>query len=75
VLERMAANDPATRGLLVKTAEGASINPVVKVARRAAADMLRLASEFGMTPSARARIRAGIPPSFTSEFDGLLGRH
>jgi P27 family predicted phage terminase small subunit len=40
---------PATRGLLID----GRINPLVKIARNAAADMLRLAGEFGMTPSAR----------------------
>jgi phage terminase small subunit len=32
----------------------------VQVARHAAADMVRLAGHFGMTPAARSRLAAGI---------------
>lgn len=49
----------AARGseLVVWTGNGNLIqNPLVGVSRRAAADMLRFAAEFGMTPSARSRI-------------------
>jgi P27 family predicted phage terminase small subunit len=49
-------------------------NPLMAVARTAAADMLRYASEFGLTPAARARIAAG-PYGETrqaSKFDGLV---
>lgn len=49
----------AQRGseLVVWTGNGNLIqNPLVGVSRRAAADMLRFAAEFGMTPSARSRI-------------------
>jgi P27 family predicted phage terminase small subunit len=74
-LREMAARDPVTSGLLVKTASGdAAQNPLVGIARRAAADMVRYASEFGMSPAARARISAGVgfePPP--GKFDGLLG--
>lgn len=49
----------ANRGseLLSHTGNGNLIqNPLVGISRRAAADMLRFAAEFGMTPSARSRI-------------------
>lgn len=49
----------ADRGseLVVWTGNGNLIqNPLVGISRRAAADMLRFAAEFGMTPSARSRI-------------------
>src|SRR5690606_29056981 len=49
----------ALRGseLVVWTGNGNLIqNPLVGISRRAAADMLRFAAEFGMTPSARSRI-------------------
>lgn len=49
----------AARGseLVVWTGNGNLIqNPLVGISRRAAADMLRFAAEFGMTPSARSRI-------------------
>jgi phage terminase small subunit len=60
---------------LIKTSSGdAAQNPLIGIARRAAADMVRYAGEFGMSPAARARISAGIgyePPE--GKFDGLLG--
>jgi P27 family predicted phage terminase small subunit len=75
VIARMAINDRATGGLLIKTSSGdAAQNPLIGIARRAAADMVRYAGEFGMSPAARARISAGIgyePPE--GKFDGLLG--
>jgi phage terminase small subunit len=71
----MAAKDPVTSGLLIKSqGNGDAIqNPLLGIARRAANDMVRYAGEFGMSPAARARIRAGVwhePPP--SKFDGLL---
>jgi phage terminase small subunit len=48
-------------------------NPLVLIAKQAASDMVRYASEFGMTAAARARIAAGVYNSPTaSKFDGLL---
>ena len=44
-------------GLIIKTQSGNMIqNPLVGVANKAMADMVRYAAEFGMTPSARTRI-------------------
>lgn len=58
-LARMAAKDPVTQGLLIQTKQGNAIqNPLVGAANKAAADMVRYAAEFGMTPSARSRISA-----------------
>lgn len=55
----MAARDAVTRGLLIKTTNGNAIqNPLVGTANKAMADMVRYAAEFGMTPSARARLKA-----------------
>jgi P27 family predicted phage terminase small subunit len=46
-------------GLIIKTVSGNMIqNPLVGVANKAMSDMMRYASEFGMTPSARTRISA-----------------
>lgn len=46
-------------GLIIKTTSGNMIqNPMVGVANKAMADMMRYAVEFGMTPSARTRIEA-----------------
>lgn len=62
-LARMAAADPVTNGLLIKTTNGNAIqNPLIGTARRAWADYVRYANEFGMTPSARSRVNAN-PPS------------
>lgn len=58
-LNLMAKTDQVTKGLLIKTSNGNAIqNPLVGIANKAAADMVRYAAEFGMTPSARARIHA-----------------
>ena len=56
--------DPRFRGLVIRTAPkgegkggGNTIqNPLVGIANKAMADMMRYAIEFGLTPSARARI-------------------
>jgi P27 family predicted phage terminase small subunit len=51
----------AQGGLLVENDKGElRRNPLVQVARHAAADMVRLAGHFGMTPAARSRLAAGI---------------
>jgi len=64
-IAEMAKKDPLTGGLLIKTTNGNAIqNPLVGVANKAMADMVRYAVEFGMTPSARSRIetdKASIP--------------
>lgn len=45
------------RGLMMQTKNGNWIqSPMVGTANKAAADMVRYAAEFGMTPSARARL-------------------
>ena len=68
---------PDTSGLLVKRADGnPAPNPLIGIARKAAADMVRYAAEFGMSPAARARISAGVgyePPPGGNKFDGLIG--
>jgi P27 family predicted phage terminase small subunit len=71
-LDRVAALDPAMHGLLGKGGEGqARVNPLVRIASEAAADMIRVAAEFGFSPAARSRVAAG-PLSGPSKFDGLL---
>ena len=63
---KMAERDLLTSGLMIKTTNGNAIqNPLVGTANKAMLDMLRIASEFGMTPAARARIEAG--PNGTDE--------
>ena len=59
-IQKMAEKDPLTGGLMIKTTNGNAVqNPLVGTANKAAADMVRYAAEFGMTPSARSRIEAG----------------
>lgn len=61
-IAEMAKRDQLTGGLMIKTTNGNAIqNPLVGTANKAAADMLRFAAEFGMTPSARSRIAAEPP--------------
>jgi P27 family predicted phage terminase small subunit len=58
-LSLMSARDNITRGLMIKTTNGNAVqNPLVGTANKAMADMVRYAAEFGMTPSARSRIKA-----------------
>jgi P27 family predicted phage terminase small subunit len=60
-LAEMAKRDLITAGLLIKTTNGNAIqNPLVGTANKAMSDMVRYATEFGMTPSARSRVRANF---------------
>lgn len=71
-IARMAEKDALTSGLMIKTTNGNAIqNPLVGTANKAAADMVRYAAEFGLTPAARARLAVGPTPE-RSKFDGLL---
>jgi phage terminase small subunit len=45
---------------------------LIKIIRDAAADMVRYAGEFGLSPVARARITQGFHRQEPSKFDGLL---
>jgi P27 family predicted phage terminase small subunit len=62
------------RGLMVQTRGGPfRINPLIALAERAAAQMVKYAAEFGLTPASRSRITAGIGESRKpTKFDGLL---
>lgn len=61
-LARQAALDPSTEALMVRTKKGNVIqNPLVGTANKAMAAMVQYAAEFGMTPSARSRIKAESP--------------
>lgn len=58
-INRMAAKDELNAALMIKTSNGNAIqNPLVGIANKAKADMVRYAAEFGMTPSARSRVDA-----------------
>jgi P27 family predicted phage terminase small subunit len=74
-LNEMAKRDPVTSGLIIRSSntKAPMQNPLVLIAKQAASDMVRYASEFGMTAAARARIAAGVynSPS-ASKFGDLL---
>jgi P27 family predicted phage terminase small subunit len=75
-LNGMAERDTTTGGLLVKRiSDGNAVrNPLLAIAANAASDMVRYASEFGLTPLARGRIASGgYEPPGSGKFDGLLG--
>lgn len=56
VLDEIAERDPAA-ALMVRTSNGTPIhNPFLSIAQKAAAEMLKFAAEFGMTPAARVRL-------------------
>jgi P27 family predicted phage terminase small subunit len=71
-LKKMAANDLVFHGLLVKRESAVVQNPLVYIARKAAAEMVRYAAEFGFTPAARSRIAAGVDNQEPRRFAGLL---
>ena len=72
-LAQMAAGDPSFNGLMITGSTGSHLaNPLVKIARNAAADMLRFAVEFGMTPRARSYLDAAGRLSGPGKFDGLI---
>ena len=49
-------------------------NPFVSISHRAQTQMLRLLTEFGLTPSARSRIRAIEPPG-DDDFEKFLAEN
>jgi P27 family predicted phage terminase small subunit len=66
-IAQMAERDQLTHGLMIKTTNGNAIqNPLVGMANRAMADMVRYATEFGMTPSSRSRIGGNTDPNQTT---------
>ena len=74
-LAKMSERDPATSGLLIRSAAGdPRINPLLRVAHEAADSMLKFASELGCTAIARARLaNSGFGPSGGGgKFAGLL---
>jgi P27 family predicted phage terminase small subunit len=76
LIDKCAADNPATRGLLVDGSVADKVqNPMLIVARKAAEAMITVAGEFGLSPRARARLAAaGLPPSGggSSKFGNLL---
>ena len=71
VLAQMAAGDACFNGLTGSSGSQPT-NPLVKIARNAAADMLHFAGEFGLTPRARTHLTAAGRVTEPGKFDGLL---
>ena len=62
-------------GLTTRGSTGNKVmHPLVRVATQSARDLCRYAAEFGLTPSARARMRAGYDDGGggSGKFTGLL---
>lgn len=73
-ISEMAKHDLLTQGLMIRTTNGNAIqNPLVGIANKAWSDAARYAAEFGMTPSARARLDSETPRA-QNKFAGLIGR-
>ena len=65
VAAKLAAQDPTTHGFLLKTQAGNVIqNPAIGIANVARRDMLRLAAEFGLTPSSRVALNDAGPEPY-----------
>lgn len=63
-LREMEDADPEYRGLMIFSAKGNLIsNPLIGIANKAAADVVRYAEQFGMTPSARTRVHGNEDPN------------
>ncbi len=75
LMNELAVAGSLMKGLMVVNKDNQlAKNPLTFIARTAAQDMLRFASEFGLTPAARARISSG-PYGETrkaDKFDGLI---
>jgi P27 family predicted phage terminase small subunit len=72
-LAKMRERDPITAAIMLKTRNGNAMpNPLLVAANKAASDMIRYASEFGLTPAARSRIAATHVEVGKPKFAGLL---
>jgi P27 family predicted phage terminase small subunit len=68
-LARMADKDEMNRALMVKTTNGNAVqNPLVGIANKAKADMVRYALEFGMSPSSRSKVNANPDDSEEDQY-------
>jgi P27 family predicted phage terminase small subunit len=69
------SKNPNSKGaLVIKTVSGNYIqNPLIGIANKAAADMVRYAAEFGLTPSARVRLSINKDSGKESKFKDLIG--
>jgi P27 family predicted phage terminase small subunit len=74
-LARMAAGDAQLSGFMIKGSSGSPMaNPLVKIARCEAENMVRYGAEFGLSPRARTHLNVAGRLTGPSKFDGLLAR-
>jgi len=60
------------QGMVIKTQTGRTItNPYISIANKAAENMRKFLSEFGMTPASRTRIRIPIKKSPETSFGDI----
>jgi P27 family predicted phage terminase small subunit len=75
-LWRKATEQIKETDLIDETSNGNAIqNCLIGIANKAAADMIKYAAEFGLTPSARARLGMDFSKKKKSKWDGLLGKN
>jgi P27 family predicted phage terminase small subunit len=74
LLAQQAERDPETGALLIKSSTGSLMqNPLLHVAARAAASMIRFGAEFGMGPAARSRVAGSFAAQMApSKFGNLI---
>jgi P27 family predicted phage terminase small subunit len=76
MLAELRSNHPKGRASLITTPVGARMNPLIKISLQAAAEMVRIAGDFGFSPGARARIAMGVQAASYKEdfgpFNGLI---
>ena len=73
-LARMADKDEFNKALMVKTTNGNAVqNPLLGIANKAKADMVRYALEFGMSPSARSKVNANPDDHKEDKFKEFFG--
>ena len=73
-LQALVINGGVIAGLVHKTISGNYIQqPLIGIANKAAADMVRYASEFGIGAAARAKLGVDSGKGKESKFTGLIG--
>jgi P27 family predicted phage terminase small subunit len=73
-LWRMAEEKLASEDFVVPGERHVVANPLQRIARESARDLIRFGNEFALTPSSRAQAAAGLglPPKPPSKFGDLL---
>jgi P27 family predicted phage terminase small subunit len=72
-LQTLRERGGALNALVLKTVSGNYIQqPLIGISNKAAAAMMRYAVEFGLTPSARARLAMDPNRATKGKFDGLV---